>query len=67
MSPACAKQTMTVVELADYLGASPLEVRRLFRLDGKRRFPGFKVGNKWCVKLEDVQDWLLEMMDERDA
>ncbi len=54
---------MTVAELADYLGASQLEVHRLFRLPGKQRFPGFKVGNKWHVNLEDVQDWLLAMLD----
>jgi excisionase family DNA binding protein len=59
-----AKRSMTIAELAAYLGATTEEMRRLF--DSRRRvgFPRFKVGNKWCANLEDVQDWLLAMADE---
>jgi CRP-like cAMP-binding protein len=59
-----AKRTMTIAELADYLGSTPIEMRRLFDSRKKVGFQRFKVGNKWCANLEDVQDWLLSMADE---
>ena len=59
-----AKQIMTIAELADYLGTSPMEVRRLFHSQKEAGFPGFKLHNKWCANLEDVQDWLLAMADD---
>ncbi len=59
------QRTMSMVELADYLEASPPEVLRLFRLPSKPRFPGFKVGNKWCANVKDLRDWLLDMLAER--
>lgn len=60
------KRTMTIAELADYFETSPVEVRRLFRSRRKAGFPRFKNGNKWCANLEDVQDWLLAMVDGLD-
>jgi len=57
---------MTIAELADYLETSPAEVRRLFRSGSRAGFPRFKIGNRWCVNLEDVQDWLLAIADESE-
>jgi len=55
---------MTITELADYFGTPRIEVRRLFRSRIEPGFPRFKVGNKWCAHLEDVQDLLFAMADE---
>jgi excisionase family DNA binding protein len=55
---------MTIAELADYLGSTTAELRRLFDSRKQVGFPRFKVGRKWCANLEDVQDWLLSMADE---
>jgi excisionase family DNA binding protein len=62
-----AKQVMTIAELADYFGTSPLEVRKLFHSQKEAGFPAFKLRNKWCVNLEDVQDWLLAMADQLEG
>jgi hypothetical protein len=55
---------VTIAQLADYFETSPVEVRRLFRSCRKAGFPRFKAGGKWCANLEDVQDWLLAIVEE---
>ena len=57
---------MTIDELADYFGTTPLEFRRVISLSITPTFRVFKDRGKLCANLEDVQDWLLRILDETD-
>jgi hypothetical protein len=57
---------MTIDELAEYFGTTPLEFRRLIFRSATPTFRVFKYRGKLCANLEDVQDWLLSILDEPD-
>jgi len=50
--------------LADYLEMPENAIRELIHGGGQSRLPAFKVGNRWFIDLEEVEDWLLEMLDK---
>jgi len=60
---ASQKRVVSIAGLADYLEMTEGDVRELIQGVGGLKLPAFKVGNRWFVDLEEVEDWLLEMLD----
>jgi excisionase family DNA binding protein len=58
------RRIVSIVGLANYLEISESEVRELIQGIGDLKLPAFKVGNRWFVDLEEVEDWLLGMLDK---
>jgi Helix-turn-helix domain len=58
------RRIVSIVGLANYLEMSESDVRELIQGVGDLKLPAFKVGNRWFVDLEEVEDWLLEMLDK---
>jgi len=46
---------------------SDSEIRELIQGVADLKLPAFKVGNRWCIDLEEVEDWLLAILDERES
>jgi len=63
---ASTKRIVSIPGLADYLELSENDVRALILGVGDLKLPAFKVGNRWFVDLEEVEDWLLTILDKLD-
>jgi len=50
-----AGEIMTVPEAADYLHCHP---STLYRLLGRRKFPGFHLGSDWRFRRADIDAWI---------
>ncbi|MGD0288904.1 MAG: helix-turn-helix domain-containing protein [Candidatus Binataceae bacterium] len=61
---ALGKRLISIPGLADYLEMPENAIRELIHGGGQSRLPAFKVGNRWFIDLEEVEDWLLEMLDK---
>ena len=60
---ASGKRLISIPGLADYLEMPENDIRELIHGIGDLKLPAFKVGNRWFVDLEEMEDWLLEMLD----
>ena len=58
------KRVVSIIGLANYLEMPESEVRELIQGVGELKLPAFKVGNRWFIDLEEVEDWLLGMLDK---
>lgn len=58
------KRVISIAGLAKYLEMTESDVRELVQGVGDLKLPAFKVGNRWFVDLEEVEDWLLKMLDK---
>jgi hypothetical protein len=64
---ASRKRVISIPGLADYLELPENDVRELIQGVGHLKMPAFKIGNRWFVDLEEIEDWLLEMLDKVDS
>jgi len=52
-----AKNLITLQELAAYL---QIKERTLYSWAQRGKIPGFKLGNVWRFKMEDIESWIAE-------
>jgi hypothetical protein len=63
---ASRKRVISIPRLAIYLELPEDDVRELIQGVGSLKLPAFKVGNRWFADLEEVEDWLLAMLDREN-
>ncbi len=48
-------QTMTIKQVAEYLQVTQ---KTIYKLSWAGKLPGFKVGNTWRFRKEDINQWI---------
>jgi excisionase family DNA binding protein len=56
---------MTAADLAEYLQVSRTTVYKLMKREKGRGFPAVKLGREWLVDLEQVQNWMVQVIEHR--
>lgn len=56
---------MTAADLAEYLQVSRATVYKLMRREKGSGFPAVKLANHWLVDLEEVQNWMVRVLEPR--
>jgi hypothetical protein len=59
------KIPMTLKEVAEYLRVPASKLAPYLTLRGKTRIAARKIGGKWEISPETVQDWLLRVYEEQ--
>jgi hypothetical protein len=57
------RRIVTVEQLAEYLGIPQKDLSAVMNRDGNLRLPTFTEGGKTYADLEEVENWLLALLD----
>ena len=57
------KKILTTVEARKILGISKSLMYDLLATD--ETFPAFRIGNKWCINADKLNDWIDEQSNKR--
>jgi len=60
------RRVLSIGGLANYLEIPENKIAELIQGVGDSQLPAFQVGNECFVDLEEVEDWLLEMLGKLD-
>ncbi|MHB8381113.1 MAG: helix-turn-helix domain-containing protein [Candidatus Binataceae bacterium] len=58
---------MTPADLAEYLRVSRATVYKLMKREKRSGFPAVKLGRKWLIDLDQVQNWLVQVLEGRQS